>query len=109
MTINKKSLRKIIVNNENFVWTVSPSSGNIILIAELGSNNGRRLEVYVESDIDSYWLNFPDSEQLNLKIIRPKDVEFFISHALDQGYNPREIGAPLVFDFNRKDLIKRLN
>ncbi|QGQ96430.1 hypothetical protein EHS13_16830 [Paenibacillus psychroresistens] len=109
MTINKKSSRKIVISDEHFVWTVSPGSGYIIMIAELESYNGRRLEVYIESDIDSLWVNFPNTEHLNLKILRPKDLEFFIKQSLEQDWNPKEKGAPLVFKFDGKQLTKRLN
>jgi hypothetical protein len=109
MTINKKSSRKIVVNDEYFVWTVSPGSGYIILIAELETYKGRRLEVYIASDIDNLWVNFPNTEHLNLKIIRPKDVEYFIRQALEQGWNPKEKGEPIVFKFDGKQLVKRLN
>lgn len=109
MTINKKSSRKIVVNDEHFIWTVSPDSGYIIMIAELESYKGSRLEVYIDSDIDSLWVNFPNTEHLNSKIIRPKDVEFFINQSIEQGWSPKEKGAPLVFEFDGKQLVKRLN
>lgn len=88
MTINKKSSRRISVRNENYIWTISPGSGYIILIAEHEVSRGMRIEVYVQSDIDSFWVNFPNTEHLNMKIVRPRDVEFFINQALDQGWNP---------------------
>ncbi|ULL16409.1 hypothetical protein DVH26_19360 [Paenibacillus sp. H1-7] len=109
MTINKKTSRKIVVNEEHFVWTVSPGSGYIIMIAELESYKGRRLEVYIASDIDSLWVNFPNTEHLNIKVIRPNVVEYFIRQAFEEGWNPKEKGAPIVFKFDGKQLVKRNN
>ncbi|MBH5320363.1 hypothetical protein I6N90_21455 [Paenibacillus sp. GSMTC-2017] len=102
--INKKSSRKIVVRNEQYSWTVSPDSGYVITIAEHEIYKGRRLEVYIQSDIDSYWVNFPNTEHLNLKIIRPRDVEFFICQAIDQGWEPSVKGTPIVFDFDGGNL-----
>jgi len=73
MTINKKSSRKITVRDDSYIWTVSPDSGYIILIVEHEVSRGNRLEVYIDSDIDSVWVNFPNTEHLNLKIVRPRD------------------------------------
>lgn len=108
MTINKKSSRRISVRDDNYIWTISPGSGYIILIAEHEITRGMRLEVYVESDIDSVWVNFPNTEHLNIKIIRPRDVEYFICQSLDQGWTPKVKGAPVVFDFDGKFLKRRL-
>ncbi|KRF13544.1 hypothetical protein ASG93_13555 [Paenibacillus sp. Soil787] len=65
--------------------------------------------MYIDSDIDSFWVNFPNTEHLNLKIIRPKDVEFFINQSIEQGWSPKEKGVPLVFEFDGRQLVKRLN
>ncbi|WP_433709058.1 hypothetical protein [Paenibacillus illinoisensis] len=78
------------------------------MISEHEVARGKRLEVYVESDIDSAWVNVPHTEHLNTKIIRPRDVEYFISEALDQGWTPKVKGAPAVFNFDGKFLRRRL-
>ncbi|BBI34142.1 hypothetical protein [Cohnella abietis] len=108
MTINKKSTRRISVRNDNYIWTVSPGSGYIVMIAEHEIIRGMHLEVYVISDIDSAWVNFPNTEHLNMKIIRPRDVEYFICQALDQGWTPQVKGTPVVFDFDGMILKRRL-
>lgn len=78
------------------------------MIAELESYKGSRIEVYIDSDIDSLWVNFPNTEYLNSKINRPKDVKFFIIQSIEQ-WSPKEKGPPLVFEFDGKQLVKRLN
>ncbi|MFC3801982.1 hypothetical protein [Cohnella sp. GCM10012308] len=108
MTINKKSSRRITVRDDSYIWTVSPDSGYIILIVEHEVSRGNRLEVYIKSDIDSAWVNFPNTEHLNLKIIRPRDVEYFITQALDLGWVPNVRGKPVVFDFDGKNILRRL-
>ncbi|MEK5235803.1 hypothetical protein NST99_08885 [Paenibacillus sp. FSL L8-0470] len=109
MTINKKSSRKIVVKAESYIWTISPDSGYVIMIPEHEAFRGRRFEVYIASDIDSFWVNFPNTEHLNMKVVRPKDVEFFIGQALEQGWIPNEKRAPIVFDFDGKLLKRRMN
>ncbi|MCY9589953.1 hypothetical protein PC41400_17250 [Paenibacillus chitinolyticus] len=109
MTINKKSSRRIKVRDDSYIWTVSPNDGYIIVIVEHEVSRGNRLEIYITSDIDSVWVKFPNTEHLNLKIVRPKDVEFFICQALDLGWIPKVKGKPVVFDFNGLKITRRLS
>lgn len=93
-----------MIREEKYFWTVSPGSGYIIIIAEHETYRGRGLEVYFSSDIDSFGVNVPNTEHLNLKIVRPKDIEYFIGQALEQGWKPDEKGRPLVFEFDSVQL-----
>lgn len=106
MTINKKDGRKITVNAETYIWTVSPDSGFIVMVAEHASVKGSRLEVHIRSDIDRIWVEFPHTEHLNQKIVRPKDAAYFITQAVERGWNPEEKGAPAVFELDG-DILKR--
>lgn len=108
MTINKKSSRRVTVGEDNYIWTISPGSGYIIVIVEHEITRGMRLEIYIESDIDSVWLNFPNVEHLNIKIVRPRDIKFFTSQALRLGWIPQEKGMPVVFDLDGEVLKRRL-
>lgn len=107
MTINKKDGRKITVNAEPYIWTLSPDSGFIVMVAEHAFVRGSRLEVYIQSDIDSVWVNFPHTEHLNQKIVRPKDAAHFITQAIELGWNPVEKGAPAVFELEDGDILKK--
>ncbi|NOU95606.1 hypothetical protein GC093_20575 [Paenibacillus sp. LMG 31456] len=107
MTLSKKGSRKIIVNDEEFRWIISPSKDFISLIAEHGHEKGRRIEVYIKSDINRLWVEFPHIDDQNLKVITPKDTSFIISEAIKQGWNPKEKGKPMVFDLNGDSLVKR--
>lgn len=107
MSLSKKKSRTIVVGNSTFRWVVSPDSGYGVFVAEKENFKGRKIEVYFDTDVDSYWLEFPDVENLNLRVITPKDAASIISQALKLGWNPEERGKPLVFDLDDENLIKR--
>lgn len=98
VTIPNKNSRKIVVENDTYRWTISPDSGYIVFVAEHEEFKGRRLQVYICSDINKYWVNFPNVKELNLKIIKPKNAELIISQAINKGWNPKEKGSPIIFD-----------
>jgi len=98
VTISRKNARSIIINDENFRWTVSPGSGFLILVVEHGTIKGQRIEVYVDSDIDSYWVEIPYVENMNLRLIKPNVVRKVIIEAIQIGWNYKEPGKTIVFD-----------
>lgn len=107
MTINKKSARKIVVQNEPYRWTILPVSGYIVLVAEHEVVQGQRMEVYIQSEIDRMWVEFPHSDHLNLRIVKPKDVERIIGEAIKQGWTPKDKGKPVKFHLNGELLVRR--
>lgn len=108
MTLSKKSSRRIVVNEVNYRWTISPSSDYVVLIAEFEGVKGRRLEVKIQTDINSFWINFPEVSDLNLKIVYPKEVAIIISTAIKQGWDPYEKGSPLRFELSSNNVLKRI-
>lgn len=98
MTLHKKDSRKIVIGNDTYRWTISPNDGYIVFVAEQETFKGRRVEVYIRSDINKLWVNFPDVKDLILKVIKPKDAELIISQAIQNGWNPKEKGSPVIFD-----------
>jgi hypothetical protein len=62
---------------------------------EQSSKKGRRLEVKIKTDINDYWVEFPNVDELDLKIITPKDVSIIINKALEHGWKPSEKGKPM--------------
>jgi hypothetical protein len=58
-------------------------------------------------DIPTLWVEFPKVDNLNLKIIKPKDSEAIIRQALQLGWNPEEPGSPIVYDLIDNKLLKR--
>lgn len=102
MAIPNRNSRKIVVGNETYRWIVSPKDECIVLVAEHEEFKARRIEVFIHSDIHKFWGEFPNFEELNLKIIKPKDVESIISQAIKEGWNPKEKGSPIIFHLSEK-------
>jgi hypothetical protein len=107
VTISRKNSRTIVVKEEKYRWTVSPGSGYLVFVAEHGIVKGRRIEVYVTSDINDFWTSFPDVNEMNLKVIKPSDVSQFIIQAIIHGWDPKEAGKPIVFDLVGDSLLRR--
>ncbi|ASS49695.1 MAG: hypothetical protein A3D31_08945 [Candidatus Fluviicola riflensis] len=107
MTLSKKKSRLITINTNVYRWVISPNDGYIVLVAHREDVQGQKLEVYVNSEINSFWVEFPYTSNLNLKILNPKDAETIIRQALNLGWNPETKGKPLVFDWKNKELVSR--
>ncbi|SDT24418.1 hypothetical protein SAMN05444162_3534 [Paenibacillaceae bacterium GAS479] len=108
MAMSKKNSRTIMVANETYKWTISPNSGYVVLVVELEMGVGRRIEVYINSDINDFWANFPHINNLDLKVIKPGDVKNIIIQALKDGWGPKEKGKPLIFDLVSEKINRRL-
>lgn len=104
MAISKKNSRLIECDGRKFRWTISPATDYIKFIAEEAEKSGRKIEVTITSDIDRLWLEFPNISNLNLKVIKPKDVASFISQALKDGWNPEEKGSPFKYRLQGDEL-----
>ncbi|UTW67965.1 hypothetical protein KFE94_07570 [bacterium SCSIO 12643] len=92
---------------KSYRWVVSPDSNFVVFIAEKEGVKGRKIEVYINSEINSYWTKFPDVEGINMRIIKPKDAESIIKQALNLGWVPDQKDSPMVFDLIDDELIKR--
>lgn len=107
VSLRNKGSRKIVVGNEPYRWVISAASkGHLVLIAEHRQEKGQRLHVHIESDINDYWVEFPYTDSLNLKIVTPKEVAMIISQATEQGWNPKDKGPPMVCDWCGDVLVK---
>lgn len=107
MALPKKKSRTILIDSIKYRWLVGPNDGYNVFVAQKEGVNGRIIEVYFATDIDSYWIEFPNVDNLNLKIIKPKDSETIIRQALELGWNPEEKGNPIVYDLINNKLLKR--
>lgn len=105
MAIPRKNSRVIVVANEEYRCTISPEDSYIVFIAEHEEFTGRRVQVYINTDINKLWVNFPEVENLNLRIIKPKDAEAIITQAIEKGWKPKEKGSPLSFDLSDNGLL----
>lgn len=107
MAITKKKSRIITIDDIEYRWIVGPNDGYNVFVAEKENVKGRKIEVYFNTDINNFWVEFPNVEGLNLKILKPRDAESIIKQAIKAGWNPDEKGAPLLFDWIEEKLIKR--
>lgn len=106
MTISEKGSRKIIVGQEQFRWVITPSARGIItLTVQHDEVKGQLLRVDIESDINEFWVEFPNVESLNNKIVMPAEIALIISEAIIQGWKPREKGALLRFKHSENKLL----
>jgi len=104
MSISKKNSRLINCNGRKFRWTISPAKDSIKFIAEGEQNNGRKIEVTIQSDINRFRLEVPNVLDLNLKVIKPKDAASFIQQALSDGWNPEEKGNTIIYQLTGEEL-----
>ncbi len=107
MTLPKKKSRILTVDNVQYRCVIGPNDGYNVFYAEIeDENKGCIIEVYFDTEINKFWIEFPYVSNLNLKILKPKDFEIIIRQALVNGWNPKEKGQNLRFDFVDNTLIK---
>jgi hypothetical protein len=107
MTLQKRNSRTILIDNIRYRWLISPNKKFVIVVVQQEKANGQKIEVHVATDIHSYWIEFPYTENLNLKVITPKDTAAIIRQALTLGWQPENPGKPLIFDFIDSKLLLR--
>jgi len=107
MALTKKKSRPITIDNEKYRWLITPrGKGIIAFIAEKENSSGSIIEVNIESDINELWTEFPNTNELNLKVVKPKGAELFIIQAQQLGWNPDKGGKPHKFEFDGKKIKK---
>jgi len=107
MALPKKKSRIINIDNTQYRWLVGPNDGYNVFVAEKENVKGQKIEVYFDTDINAYWVEFPNVDGLNLKILKPKDAELIIRQALKDGWHPESKRSPIVFDLKNEKIIKR--
>jgi len=107
MALSKKKSRLITIDSTVYRWVIGPNDGYNVLVAHREDVQGCKIEVYFDTYINSYWIEFPNASHLNLKILKPKDAEIIIRQALDNGWNPEAKGKPMVFDWKDELLVLR--
>ncbi len=109
MALPKKKSRIITIDGIKYRWLVGPNDGYNVFVAQKEGVDGRIIEVYFKTDISALWVEFPNVDHLNLKVINPKDSETIIRQALQLGWDPEEKGNPVVYDLIDDKLQKRKN
>jgi hypothetical protein len=69
MALPKKKSRTISIDNIIYRWLVGPNDGYNVFVAQKEGVEGRIIEVLFDTDINSLWIEFPNVDHLNLKII----------------------------------------
>ncbi|WP_168123974.1 hypothetical protein [Paenibacillus sp. HB172176] len=106
MTISKKGSRKIIVGQEPYRWIITPSARGIVtLTVQYDGVKGQLLRVDIESDINEFWVEFPNVESLNNKIVMPVEIALIISEAISKRWSPQEKGPLLSFKLSDNKLV----
>jgi hypothetical protein len=78
VTLARKGLRRISVDDRKYVWKVSVDSGYFTLVVELASGAGQRLEARTRHD----------RKQGDKRSITPGGVAAVIRAALQEGWTP---------------------
>ncbi len=97
--LNRKKSRPIVVDGKQYRWVVAPGNGFVVFVAESADKSGGKIEVYVESDIDQMWVEFPHIQNPKLKVVKPKDAESIIRQAIEAGWDPEVKGSPYQFEY----------
>ena len=106
MAFPKKKSRIITIDQIQYRCMVRPNDGYNVFYAELEGEKGRIIEVFFDTEINKFWVEFPNVSKLNLKILKPKDFEMILRKALKDGWNPYEKGKPLKFHLKNDKLTK---
>lgn len=106
MALPKKKSRVISIDGEKYRWLVGPNDGFNVFVAQKEGIEGRIIEVQFDTEINAYWVEFPNVGNLNLKIIKPKDSEAIIRQALQSGWNPEEKGKPIRYKLLNDTLLR---
>ena len=57
------------------------------------------------SDIASFWIEFPNVQDFNLRVVKPQDVRIIIEKAHQVGWEPEKKGRVLRFEWDEKQLL----
>jgi hypothetical protein len=97
MALPKNKSRIITIDGVKYRFMIGPNDGFNIFYAQNDITNGSKIMVYFDTDIDSFWLNFPGVDDLNLKNLKPKEAESVIRQAIKLGWNSEERGKTLIY------------
>ncbi|UED72499.1 hypothetical protein [Brevibacillus sp. DP1.3A] len=108
MALPKKGTRGITVGEQRYRWVISPAAkGLLALTIQHNEGLGQLIRVYVKSDVNDFWAEFPLVQHLDMRVIKPAEVAAIIEEAIKLGWQPDKKGAPLSFDFIGSTLVKK--
>lgn len=108
MALPKKGTRGITVGEQRYRWVISSAAkGLLTLTIQHNGGNGQLIRVYVKSDVNDFWAEYPLVKHLDMRVIKPSDVAAIIEEAMNLGWQPEQKGTPLSFDLIGSTLVKK--
>jgi hypothetical protein len=104
--LSKKKSRPIVVDGEPYRWLVSPDLKHVILVIQCATSNGQVLEVLINTDVHRFWIEFPATDNLNLRTIQPSLVSKVIGSALAFGWKPTAKSQPMKVSLGVEDKLE---
>ncbi|WP_238404437.1 hypothetical protein [Paenibacillus paridis] len=99
--MNKKRSKKITVGEERYAYVISPATkGQLALTVEHEEVKGQKIRVYLKSEINEFWVEFPYVEDLNLKLLKPSEISLIIEDALSRGWTPKSKGPMITYNLD---------
>ncbi len=108
MALPKKKSRIINVDDIKYRFMIGPNDGFNIFYAQNDVTNGCKIMVYFDTDIDSFWVNFPDVDDLNLKVLKPQEAESIIRQAIKLGWHSEKRGKTLIYTLTDGIIAERI-
>ncbi len=93
MPLAHKGSRPITVDGTKYRWVVSSDNSYVVVVIKAYESAGQRTEVYINTDINRLWVEFPHINDLNLRIVKPSDVRAMINKLLRRGGNRMRNGG----------------
>ncbi len=108
--LSKKRSRPIVVDQQEYQWSIADDGLYVTLAIQLPETNGQRLEAIVETDVGRYWLERPmNTQPLNLRPVTPSLVAKIIKNGLALGWTPGRKAPPLEVSLNARDELEVRN
>jgi hypothetical protein len=106
--LSKKRSRPIVVDQQEYRWSIADDGQYVTLAIQLLEANGQRLEAAVETDLRRYWLETPMNARTNTqpskwRPVTPSLVAKIIKNGLALGWTPGRKLPPLEVSLNAGD------
>lgn len=106
MGFARKGFRKIIIQEEVFLWKLNSKVAMaqefgyspIYIAIQKANSNGSKL--IANTNMEPKWNYAAGNPNSEFRGITPKDVRKIIIKALNEGWQPNEKGKPFEVDFN---------
>jgi len=104
--LSKKKSRPITVNDQKYRWAIAPDGEYVTLVVQHAESNGQKLEIIIKTDVNRFWLEFPNTGDLNMRVVTPSLVSNLIEEALNLGWLPTLKNSPLELSLNEEEKLQ---